>query len=226
MTRLVFLLMMTACGGTVTNDDAGLDASSEAASNPCLTGTCRPEGDPTSACLPPGGPIAQVDSGTLSGCCACGSDGFCSSPCTCASPDTPIATPFGDRPIASIAAGDLVLSVDHGVVAAVPVVRTKRTPVHEHRVIEVTLEGGAVLHVSAAHPTADGRWFGDLRRGDFLGGPRVSAARVVAYEHDATYDILPASDTGTYFAAGALIGSTMSSERPRVAASFVADALR
>jgi hypothetical protein len=222
MNRFVFLLIVSACGGTVTNDDAGVDAGDAASNDPCTPGTCRPQGDPTSACLPPGGPIGQPDAATLGGCCACGSDGFCSSPCVCASPDTPIATPFGDRPIASIAVGDLVLSVDHGVVVTVPVVRTKRTPVHDHRVIEVVVAGGAVLHVSAGHPTADGRWFGDLRPGDSLGGVDVIAARVVPYVHDATYDILPASDTGAYFAAGALIGSTLSAERPRVAASFAA----
>jgi hypothetical protein len=37
----------------------------------------------------------------------------------CASPDTPIATPDGDKPIASLHAGDLVYSVDHRVVRAV-----------------------------------------------------------------------------------------------------------
>ncbi|HEY2366322.1 MAG TPA: hypothetical protein VGH87_08055 [Polyangiaceae bacterium] len=158
MNRFVFLLIVSACGGTVTNDDAGVDAGDAASNDPCTPGTCRPQGDPTSACLPPGGPIGQPDAATLGGCCACGSDGFCSSPCVCASPDTPIATPFGDRPIASIAVGDLVLSVDHGVVVTVPVVRTKRTPVHDHRVIEVVVAGGAVLHVSAGiqPPTADG----------------------------------------------------------------------
>ena len=32
---------------------------------------------------------------------------------------------------------------------------------------------------------------------------------VVPYAHDFTYDILPASDSGTYFAGGALVGSTL-----------------
>jgi hypothetical protein len=32
---------------------------------------------------------------------------------------------------------------------------------------------------------------------------------VIPYEHAFTYDILPASETGTYYAAGALIGSTL-----------------
>jgi hypothetical protein len=64
------------------------------------------------------------------------------------------------------------------------------------------------------HPTADGRFFGELAPGDWLGGREVASARVVPYADDATYDILPDSDTGTYFAAGALIGSTLAG-RPR-----------
>jgi hypothetical protein len=35
-------------------------------------------------------------------------------------------------------------------------------------------------------------------------------AELVPYAYDAAYDILPASSTGTYSAAGALIGSTLS----------------
>src|SRR5262249_18017295 len=41
--------------------------------------------------------------------------------CVCASPDTPIATPQGNRPIAELAVGDLVYSVDRDAVVAVPV---------------------------------------------------------------------------------------------------------
>lgn len=37
----------------------------------------------------------------------------------------------------------------------------------------------------------------------------VASVATVPYLHDATYDILPASSTGTYFAAGVEIGSTL-----------------
>ena len=206
--------------GTDALPEAGGDATGEAGggSNPCDAGTCRFPSDPTGPCLPPGGPIAADDGGTLSGCCGCGADGFCSAECVCASPDTPIATPDGDRPIASLAVGDLVYSIDHGRVAAVPVRETHRTPVTHHRVVELVLRGGGVLRISAGHPTADGRFFGELRAGDWLGGREIESASDVPYEHDATYDILPDSDTGTYFAGGALIGSTLAkaprAERP------------
>jgi hypothetical protein len=105
--------------------------------------------------------------------------------------------------------GDLVFSIDHGQRTAVPLRETHKAPVTNHRVIEVVLRDGPILQISAAHPTADGRSFGQLHAGDWMGGLDVASARVVPYSFEATYDILPDSDTGTYFAGGALIGSTL-----------------
>jgi hypothetical protein len=127
----------------------------------------------------------------------------------CASPGTPIATPDGDRPIADLAPGDLVYSVEHDAVVAVPVIRVSRTPVRDHHVVRVTLANAAILEVSAHHPTADGRTFGDLRRGGTLDHVTVDAVEIVPYPHPFTYDILPASSTHTYFAGGALVGTTL-----------------
>ena len=74
----------------------------------------------------------------------------------------------------------------------------------------MVLDGGAVLEISPGHPTADGRTFGELRAHALLDAQHeVVSAELVPYRHAATYDILPASSTGTYFAAGALIGSTL-----------------
>jgi hypothetical protein len=131
-------------------------------------------------------------------------------PCpVCASPDTPIATPLGERRIADLREGDLVYSVDRDAIRPVMVVRTGRTPVINHKVVRVTTADGRSLEVSAGHPTADGRRFGDLRSGAQLDGQLIHRVEVVPYRHSETYDILPASDTGTYFAAGMLIGSTL-----------------
>lgn len=127
----------------------------------------------------------------------------------CASPDTPIATPDGERHIASLRAGDLVYSVDHGVLRVVPLLRTSRRPVIAHHVVHLVLATGATLDISPRHPTADGRTFADLRAGATLDGVAITSATLVAYDHDATYDILPASDSGGYFAGGVLVGSTL-----------------
>ncbi len=204
------------CGnGTTPTGSCPPACPPDAGTSTCAAGTCRLSATDPGPCLPPGGPIAAPDSGTLSGCCLCGTNGICSSPCICASPDTPIATPTGDRPIASLAVGDVVFSIDHGQRVAVPVRETRRNPVTNHRVVEVVLRGGQTLRISPVHPTADGRRFGDLGAHDWLGGHEVLSASMVPYDYDATYDILPDSDTGTYFAAGALIGSTLAPQASR-----------
>jgi hypothetical protein len=129
----------------------------------------------------------------------------------CASPDTPIATPGGDRAISELHVGDLVYSVDHDAIVAVPLARVSSTPVFGHHVVRATLDSGAVLEISAGHPTADGRTFGDLRPGSALDERHtVLRTEIVPYAHARTWDILPASDTGTYFASGAQVGSTLS----------------
>jgi hypothetical protein len=76
-------------------------------------------------------------------------------------------------------------------------------------VVHLVTAKGAVLDISGLHPTADGRRFADLRVGDILDGDAIVAREVVPYAHDSTYDILPASASGTYVAAGLLIGSTL-----------------
>jgi hypothetical protein len=88
----------------------------------------------------------------------------------CASPDTPIATPDGERAIASLAPGDLVYSVHDGTLVAVPLRDVGRTVVTHHRVVRVELETGRVVEMSEGHPTADGRTFRDLVPGGMLGG--------------------------------------------------------
>jgi hypothetical protein len=133
--------------------------------------------------------------------------GYCPS---CAAPDTPIATPGDDRAIAELRVGDLVYSVDHDAVVVVPIARVSSRPAIHHRVMRVVLDTGAVLEISAGHPTADGRSFGDLVAGDAIDDAHtLTAATLVPYAYSRTYDILPASGTGTYFAASARIGSTL-----------------
>jgi hypothetical protein len=128
----------------------------------------------------------------------------------CAAPDTPIATPQGERAIAELTPGDLVYSVGASGVVVVPIVQVGSTPVANHRVVHVELAGGTVLEISAGHPTADGRTFADLLAGGQLDPTHpILSAEMVEYAHARTYDILPGSSTGTYFAGGALIGSTL-----------------
>lgn len=131
----------------------------------------------------------------------------------CNAPDTPIATPDGDRRIAELRPGDLVYSIDGGRLAIVPIARIGSTAIVHHHVVRLELENGRVLEISPGHPTADGRSIGDLEPDDMLDGVRVISASLIPYRYGHTYDILPSSDTGTYFAGDVLIGSTLA--RPR-----------
>ena len=75
--------------------------------------------------------------------------------------------------------------------------------------LRVVLSDGGLLDISPGHPTADGRVFADLGAGDSLDRAKVANVVRVRISKGATYDILPGSDTGTYFAGGVLIGSTL-----------------
>lgn len=132
----------------------------------------------------------------------------------CAAPNTPIATPSGERAIAELQPGDIVYSIHRSAIVAVPILRVHRTPVHGHRVMRVTLANRRVLEISAGHPTLDGRDFGALAAGDRLDATPIAQVEVVPYAEPFTYDILPDSDSGAYFAAGAAIGSTLSGPAP------------
>jgi hypothetical protein len=103
-----------------------------------------------------------------------------------------------------------VYSVDRLGVVAVPIVATHQIAVaHDHRVMRVRLANGVTLEISRGHPTLDGRVFVDLRRGGLVGGVEIVDVETIPYAFDRTYDILPASDSGGYFAGGVLIGSTL-----------------
>lgn len=186
----------------------------------CCGAACCAAGE---LCCDPQGPLDQgpVCVAPVNGTCPMG----CAPLCICASPDTPIATPAGDRPIASLRVGDLVYSVDHGKIVTAPILRTNRTPVTGHSVMRVELASGSVLDISPGHPTTDGRTFGGLRPGDALDGVSIGAARLVPYAHDATYDILPDTDSGAYYAGGVLIGSTLASAAARVTNTTIPIAL-
>lgn len=197
-----------ACASPVPCDagtDPPPDAPSDAASDVSDGGVCPP-----GTCRFPLSPRCEAPTGALgNGCCMCGADGLCAAPCMCAAPDTPVATPTGERPIASIHPGDLVYSAHRGALRVVVVRAVQRVPVREHHAVRAETDDGAVLVMSAGHPTADGRVFGVLRAGDRLDGRRLRAVERVPFAYDATWDILPDSDTGTYVASGVLVGSTL-----------------
>jgi len=196
-------------------DGSPLNAGLGDAIAECVAGTCFGRGAEADDCSgamectdPENGNTCVAATGPVGNTYCRGSDGVCQR-CRCASPDTPVATPDGERPIASLREGDLVYSIDGAGIRIVPIVRVSRTAALHHQVMRVRLANGRTLEISPGHPTADGRLFADLVETDQLGGEPVLEARLVEYTHAFTHDILPASSTGTYFAAGVPIGSTL-----------------
>ena len=129
----------------------------------------------------------------------------------CLAAQTVIDTPRGPVAVPDLHIGDLVWTVDaSGARVTAAILLTVRVPVPaSHQMVDLTLDDGRHLLASPGHPTSDGRALGDLAAGDRLDGARITRAERVAYGQPATYDLLPASATGFYWANGILMGSTL-----------------
>ncbi|MBA3470097.1 MAG: Hint domain-containing protein [Herpetosiphonaceae bacterium] len=129
----------------------------------------------------------------------------------CLAEDTRIATPAGPIAVQSLRAGMLVWTQDaSGARVAAPVLATSQVRVPAtHRVVHLRLSDGRELFASPNHPTADGRTLGALQAGDRIDGGTVISAALIRYTAIATYDLLPAGDTGFYWADRVLLGSTL-----------------
>jgi Hint domain-containing protein len=135
----------------------------------------------------------------------------------CLARGTRIDTPAGPVAVEDLRPGMLVWTLNAGGArVAAPVERVAAVPVPPgHRVVHLVMRDGRELWVSPGHPTADGRSVGELQAGNSYGAGTPSAADVVikaetvSYAGEKTYDLLPAGDTGFYWANGILLGSTM-----------------
>lgn len=129
----------------------------------------------------------------------------------CLAAQTQIDTPRGPVAVIDLRPGDWVWTVDaSGARVAAPVLQTGHMPVPAtHQMVHLTLSDGRQLWASPGHPTSDGRVLGQLALGDTLDGARIIHLERVLYGQPATYDLLPASATGFYWANGILMGSTL-----------------
>jgi hypothetical protein len=78
-----------------------------------------------------------------------------------------------------------------------------------HQMVHLVLTGGRELLASPGHRTSDGRQLGGLAVGDIVDGSSITTWELVPYAGDRTYDLLPAGPTGTYWANGILLSSTL-----------------
>ena len=133
-------------------------------------------------------------------------------PCPiCLAANTLIATPDGDVRVVDVRAGMLVWTASlNGRRVASPVVEIGSTPVPAgHVMVGLRLADGRELLASPGHQTADGRPLGSLAVGDGVDGSTVTRWELVPYSGDRTYDLLPAGSTGTYWANGIPLSSTL-----------------
>jgi outer membrane protein assembly factor BamB len=134
-------------------------------------------------------------------------------PCPiCLAAATLIATPNGDVRVTDIKPGELVwTAASDGTRIAAPVLEVGSTAVPAgHLMVHLVLGDRRELLASPGHRTADGRQLVSLARGDTLDGSSIIQWELVAYAADRTYDLLPAGPTGTYWAGGIPMSSTLS----------------
>jgi hypothetical protein len=129
----------------------------------------------------------------------------------CLEAGTRIATPHGEVPVAQIRPGDRVWTTDptgHRVPAAVVRVVRRPTP-GPHLMLQLVLSDGRQLVAAGVHPAADGTYLRQLQPGQRYDEATIVSADWVTSTASATFDILPAGRTGTYWANGILVGSTL-----------------
>lgn len=134
----------------------------------------------------------------------------------CLAAGTLIATPQGLLVVTALKPGMLVWTQSpDGRRVAAPIVEVGSMAVPTgHMMVHVRLADGRELWASPGHRTGDGRALGTLVAGDALDGSTVVVWELVPYGGERTYDLLPAGPTGTYWADGILLSSTL---RPPVA---------
>ncbi len=134
----------------------------------------------------------------------------------CLAAGTLIATPGGPVVVTTLTAGMLVWTQSPGGVrVAEPIVEVGSTAVPPgHVMVHLRLADGRELWASPGHRTGDGRALGTLAAGDAVDGSNVVTWELVPYGGERTYDLRPAGATGTYWADGILLSSTLSPSTP------------
>lgn len=133
----------------------------------------------------------------------------------CLARGTTIDTPSGPVAVEALHEGDRVWTIDHGVRVAAPLTRVGHAiapPDHVVRTIE--LADGRAFTASPGHPTCavsaeQPATVGAAEAGQSIDGARIERVTAVDYQGGQTFDLLPASDSGCYWANGVLLGSTL-----------------
>jgi hypothetical protein len=133
----------------------------------------------------------------------------------CLAAATVIATPNGPVRVTDIRLGMAVWTAAADgtrVVAAVVATGSMDVPAG-HLMVHLVLADGRELLASPGHRTADGRQLGALAVGDSLDGATIRRWELTPYLGDRTYDLLPAGPSGTYWANGIRLSSTLAAHQ-------------
>jgi hypothetical protein len=99
---------------------------------------------------------------------------------------------------------------DSGNRIAAGIIKTAATPVPLYfQAIRIELSDGRTVTASPGHPTADGKAVADYQAGDMLDGARVLKADRFTYESAMTFDFLPDSTSGLYWANKIILKSSL-----------------
>jgi hypothetical protein len=133
-------------------------------------------------------------------------------PCPiCLARGTRIGTPSGPIAVEDLREGMIVWTADargDRVPAVVTLVGSATAPA-DHAMVHLVLDDGRELFASPGHPLADGRLIGSLAVGDRVDGATVTGAERTPYPSGTTFDLLPSGLTGTYWADGIPLASTL-----------------
>jgi len=132
----------------------------------------------------------------------------------CLAESARIDSPDGQIAIRDLRPGDMVWTLTRdGQRVARPVLFVAVNPAPRgHTMLRLTLSDGRSLLASPGHPTPSGSLLADLRAGDLFAGAAIVSLEAVPYRGLFTYDLLPASDTGFYWADGVLMASTLAGD--------------
>ncbi len=130
----------------------------------------------------------------------------------CLAGDTHIDTPGGLAFVRNLQKGMSVWTLDAAGQRQPAVIEEtiQRAVAPGASLIHLVLADGRELRVSPGHSLEDGRVIGSLSVGDVIDGARMIRVDPIRNADATTFDILPAGATGTYWANGILLKSTLS----------------
>jgi hypothetical protein len=130
--------------------------------------------------------------------------------CKCLPGETMIATPNGEIPVVDLQIGDTIWTIGlYGEKIAAPILKKNSVAVINHFVTHLELKDGRMLEASPLHPLPNLTALTWLKVGDIVDGSKVTAAKLIPFNGSTTYDILPAGETGFYYANGIPLWSTL-----------------